>query len=88
VEEFLGSGTSFRDRNRAESIAVGSEGFVAGVKDVLGAWAKGRRVHEAAGDRRLKEFGFPYDDLLEGENGPLSLKNRYFSNVCQVESGR
>jgi len=86
VEERLGSGKIVRDGIWTESVAVGSEGFVAKVKERLGSRAKGRRIDEADEAFQLREPAFPYAGVSGGENGPLSLENLYFWNICRVES--
>ncbi len=75
MEESLRAERRARDRKWPESIAVGSNGFVAMVKKRLGMKAKGRKIIKAADGSQLRETQSPYDAVSGDENGPLGSHN-------------
>jgi len=68
----------FRDERWTESVAVGSEQFVAATKEKLGFKAKGREVVGRGGSFELKEAQMPYRGIFRPENAILSPQNQYF----------
>jgi REP element-mobilizing transposase RayT len=66
-----------REGRWTESIAVGSEGFVRGVKEELGAKAIWREVAGAKGSYALREPAAYYEGISEAENGLLRVKNAF-----------
>ena len=67
-----------RDPRWTESVAVGSESFVTGIKNELGFRAGKRRIIGGDDSFILKESRSPYMDNSEGENTVLSPQNTYF----------
>ena len=78
VEDALRAGGQLRDGKWSESIAVGSESFVAITKEKLGSKAKGREVIGEDGSYVLQESPAPYDSILGHENDVLSPENCFF----------
>jgi hypothetical protein len=76
VEDALTGIGHLRDGKWTESVAVGSEGFVAAMKESLKA--KGRKVIGADGSYALRESPGAYKGILGYENEALRLKNTYF----------
>ena len=68
----LALGTLERDERWSETIAVGSEAFVAHVKNVLGAAASARAVVTMDGLTVLREDGAAYNRIFKAENEALS----------------
>jgi putative transposase len=68
----------FRDRKWTESVAVGSESFVKGIKDELGFRAKGRRIVGGDDGFILKESQSPYNSGFGEENAALRPQNVYY----------
>jgi len=67
-----------RDGRWTESVAVGSEAFVAAAKDMLGFKAKGRQVIEVNGSYEVRELLAPYKGILGAEKPVLRPENDYF----------
>jgi len=67
-----------RDGKWTESIAVGSESFVAATKDKVGFKAKGRKVIGENGTYELRESPASYNVILGHEKASLRLQNEYF----------
>ena len=78
VEEAVQKADCFRDERWTESVAVGSEQFVAATKEKLGFKAKGREVVGRGGSFELKEAQMPYRGIFRPENAILSPQNQYF----------
>jgi len=68
----------FRDERWTESVAVGSEQFVAATKEKLGFKAKGREVVGRGGSFELKEAQMPYRGIFRPENAILGPQHQYF----------
>jgi REP element-mobilizing transposase RayT len=81
VEEILKTKNNVRESKWSKSIAVGSKGFVEGIKEKLGIRAKGRKVGESGGLYHLREVQVPYNSDFTPENSDLSTKNTYYWNV-------
>jgi len=77
VEESVQGASCFRDGKWTESVAVGSEEFVAATKEALGFKAKGREVIGRDGSFELKEPSAAYRGILGQENAVLSPQNQY-----------
>jgi len=72
-----------------ESIAVGSRGFVEGIKARLGISAKGRDIGtESDGVYTLREESAPYNAGFAPGNEPLSTENAFFWPDCFAISDR
>jgi len=80
VEESLSDGEHSREGRWTESVAVGSEQFVAMTKEKLGFKGKGREGVGGEGSYELRESPAPYKAILGHENGGLRLQNEYFWN--------
>ena len=78
VDEKITGMKQTRDGKWTESIAVGSEGFIAATKSILGIKAKGRKIIGGEKSFELREPAASYGINFAPENGPLSLKNSYF----------
>jgi putative transposase len=81
VNEYLGNENNTRDDKWTRSIAVGSRGFVEGVKSVLGVLAKGRKSKETGGSYQLREPSIPYGDHFGVKNDDIGPENTYYWNV-------
>jgi putative transposase len=81
VEEYLGDGNNCRNEKWTKSIAVGSKSFVEGVKTLLGALAKGRKVNEASEAYQLREPSAPYDSHFGVKNDDIGPENTYYWNI-------
>jgi len=86
VEESLRIQKSARDGRWSESIAVGSNAFVAMVKKQLGLRAKGRKITESLAECQLRETQFLYSAISGGENGFLGSHNLHLWEVYPVGS--
>jgi hypothetical protein len=81
VEEVLASANCFRESKWTESIAVGSEQFVAATKQLLGSKAKGRQVIGENETYELREAAAPYRAHFDLKNSVLRPENTYFWNA-------
>jgi putative transposase len=81
VEDYLENGKGIRDEKWTRSIAVGSRGFVDGVKSILGALALGRKNIETGESYQLREHSIPYSSHFGVKKGDIGPKNTYFWNV-------
>jgi hypothetical protein len=77
VKASLEGGNHIRDEKWTESIAVGSETFVAVTKEKLGFKVKEREVIGGDGSYELKEPSAPYRGILGHENAVLRLQNEF-----------
>ncbi len=82
VEEALDKGI-YRNREGrwTESIAVGSEGFVRGVKGKLGPKAMWREMMGGEGSYELRETTAAYDVVFGAQNGDLRQENAFFWDI-------
>ncbi|MFZ5759365.1 MAG: transposase [Thermodesulfobacteriota bacterium] len=82
IEEAL-QAEAYRQPAWSESVAVGSNKFVAGIKEELGVKAIGRKIHESPHDRMnsLREPGASYTSDFDMENAALSNENSLFWNI-------
>ena len=81
VEEILKTQNHVRESKWSQSIAVGSKGFVEGIKEKLGIRAKGRKVADSKDLYHLREAQAAYSSNFVPENGVLSAKNAYLWSV-------
>jgi REP element-mobilizing transposase RayT len=81
MEDALVNGSKGRQALWSESIAVGDEDFVIGVKAALSSRATGRRVSAEQSIYELHEVLFPYNANFDGENATLRPKNGYLWNI-------
>ena len=81
VEEIIKRKNFIRDKKWSQSIAVGSKGFVEGIKEKLGIRAKGRKVVESEGAYHLRETQAAYMSNFTPENSVLRAKNTYVWEV-------
>jgi len=77
IEESLQEASHLRDGKWMESVAVGTEAFVAASKENLGIKARGREVVGGDGSYELREPPAPYSCISEHENAVLRLQNAY-----------
>ena len=80
IDEALRADACQRKSRWTESIAVGSRGFAARIKEELGYRARGRRIEESATGSELREPFSGYRADFDIENSVLSQNNRYFWN--------
>ncbi len=78
VDASIKEGILTRDENWTESVAVGSEPFVRGIKNKLGFRAKGRRVIGGDGSFSLRESRSSYKGNFGDKNAVIGPKNVYF----------
>ncbi len=69
-----------------ESIAVGSQTFIEGNKEKLNLRVKGRKVTKSTDHYQLREPSPAYNAHFRGENGPLSIENRFYLGLKVEES--
>jgi len=81
VNEYLDNGNNIRDDKWTKSIALGSRGFVEGVKSILGIRAKGRKNKETGGSYQLREPSIPYGTYFGVKKDDIEPENTYFWNV-------
>ncbi len=81
VEETIRAKGLVRDKKWSQSIAIGSKGFVEGIKEKLGIRAKGRKVVESGGGYHLREAQVAYMSDFTSENSGLRPQNTYVWNV-------
>jgi len=81
VEEYLGDENNRRDEKWTRSIAVGSKGFVKGVKTSLGAIARGRKASQAVEAYQLREPSALYGSHFGTKKEGIGPDNTYYWNV-------
>ena len=81
VNNSLANGNNSRQPQWTESIAVGSKGFLEGIKYKLGVLAKGRSILEKDGDLQLREEMGPYNAVFDVKNEDIGPLNGYFWEV-------
>lgn len=80
VSDMVTEGVNLRDSKWTQSIAVGSEGFVARTKQELGIRAKGRRVVQTGSAHQLREPEISYMANFDPKNDDIGAENGYFWN--------
>jgi putative transposase len=78
VESELKNGSSVKNPLWSESVAVGKESFIKGIKQKLASRAQGRSIVFNNETIALKESQAPYSTLLASKKEVLSLNNTYF----------
>jgi len=81
VNDSLINGNNFRQAQWTESIAVGSESFLGGIKVKLGFLAKGRRILGKDGELQLREETGTYNNVFDGKKEDIGPLNAYFWEV-------
>jgi hypothetical protein len=81
VAEYCGGGEKARKDGWTGSIAVGSEGFVERVKELLGFRAKGRVVVTDGAGCRVREGVAFYSSFFGAEKEEIEPENAYFWSV-------
>ncbi len=87
VDETIRAKRLVRDKKWSQSIAIGSKGFVEGIKKMLGIRAKGRRVVESGDGYHLRETQVAYMGDFTSENAGLKSQNTYVWSVNPQISG-
>jgi hypothetical protein len=83
VNDSLAACNNTRQAQWTESIAVGSEVFVKGLKDKLGALAQGRRILGKDGELQLREKMASYNAVLDGGKEDIGPLNGYnWDTIC------
>ena len=77
------SDRSLRESRWSESIAVGSEGFVAETKAKLGVRASGRQIYGDKESFELREPATAYTCDFAPENEGLGPENAYFLDLTE-----
>ena len=77
VEEVYINRSTKRSAMWSESIAVGSEEFVEGIKIKLGGKAKGRNTERSDGVFTLSESQIPYSTVFDPQKDMLSSSNTH-----------
>ena len=67
-----------REASWSESIAVGSQDYIARVGEALGGIARGRKIRRVAEGWELREAQTPYDVDFGGQKGVIDSSNQYF----------
>ena len=78
VDAALARGLEGRDSLWTESLAVGSENFIEGVRQALGVRGRYREVTEGGDAHMLREPLVAYDSHLGHKMSALSATNRVF----------
>jgi putative transposase len=78
VEEALQNGRTAREARWTESIAVGSKGFVEGMKERMGTKAKGRQFQGTDDECSLREPETIYNTVFNHEKSLLRPENTFF----------
>jgi REP element-mobilizing transposase RayT len=86
VEESLQSARMDRQPEWSESIAVGDQGFIEGIKEQLNCGTFGRKVVECGDSFILRESSVAYNCHLSTEKWPLSSENSYFLAINNTKS--
>lgn len=82
VKEALANNRNDRQSEWTESIAVGSEGFNLGIKEILGVRALGRKVMNCSeSSSQLREPIARYLNENDTEMADIGPKNRYFWDI-------
>jgi putative transposase len=81
VNERLNDRPSEREPVWSESIAVGSERFIAATREKLGYLANGRKIIEKDDTFSLREPHISYNTDFDHQNSLLSFENAYYWNV-------
>ena len=77
VEGSLADGDNERDNRWTRSIAVGDEGFVKRMKEILGARSVGRKVRKIAGGYELRERQGAYMGDFSPQKDDIDFENTY-----------
>ena len=77
VENVLASGSTCREREWSESIAIGDKAFVQATKSELGGRALGRKISGEHEDYQLRETCEPYNSIFDAEKSVLRQNNSY-----------
>ena len=80
VESCLANGDHHRDDKWSRSIAVGSDGFIANIKTLMGTLALGRKSVEAGESYQLRESQIPYGDHFGTKKVEIEAENAYYWN--------
>jgi len=86
VEEYLRDEKNVQDKRWTKSIAVGSRGFVEGVKSKLGILARGRQSVGMDGVYQLTEPSVLYEGHYGAKNGDIGLENTHSWNINHENS--
>ncbi len=86
VEESLQSERMDRQPEWSESIAVGGQGFIEGIKNQLNCGIFGRKVVECDDSSILRESSVAYNCHLSTKKGLLSSENSYFLTINNTKS--
>ncbi len=78
VNDSLATCNNTRQAQWTESIAVGSEIFIEGIKDKLGTLAKGRKILGKDGELQLREKTASYNAVLDAKKEDIGPSNGYF----------
>lgn len=81
LEGALKGKSNHRDSKWTQSVAVGSESYVAEILERLGFKARGRKSIERDGAFELREPDIPYNSILGYENDALRAQNGHFWEV-------
>ncbi len=80
MSDTLTDGVNLRDSKWTQSIAVGSERFLARTKQELGIRTKGRKVVKASSTHQLREPEISYMANISRKNDDIGAENGYFWN--------
>ena len=87
VEETLQSEKLDRQPQWSESVAVGSQGFIEGIKNQRNRGASGRKSLECDDSFILRESSAPYNCYLPTQKGLLNSENSCFLIINDLKSG-
>jgi len=78
VDSCLTNGDNIRDDKWTRSVAVGSEGFIHGMKELMQGMVSGRKSLESGDSFQLREVQTPYSALSEAKKSEIDSENTYF----------
>jgi len=84
VEESIQSKSKNRQPEWSESVAVGGQGYIEGIKNQLNRGSFGRKTLECDDSYILRESSAPYDYHLANKKGLLSTENSYYLPINTV----
>ena len=86
VEETIQSEKLDRQRQWSESVAVGGQGFIEGIKNQLNRGSFGRKTLKCDDSFILRETSAAYNGHLPTEKGLLSSENSYCLTINDLKS--
>ena len=77
VDSYCVNGEIARDDKWTSSVAVGSQGFIQNIQELMGGLVLGRKSSESGKSFQLREAQASYSALFDTENNEIASKNGY-----------